>query len=80
MRKQTRDFECCDKQKNINLTLQYFSIYSIPNDFNNMLHQLIDTQINDLNAACEQTGISTRPTSLRLITSLYLIRYHGVDR
>lgn len=75
MRKQTL-FAFNSNEKNIDSKL--FN-NSISTEFNNVMKKLIDTQINELNTACEQTGISKDPAGLGLIISLYMIRYHGLD-
>lgn len=75
MRKQTL-FAFNSNEKNIDSKL--FN-NSISTEFNNVMKKLIDTQINELNIACKQTGISKDPAGLGLIISLYMIRYHGLD-
>lgn len=60
--------------------IKIYYYFSVSIEFNNMMREKLDTQLNELKTKCDQKSNKPLPENLRQIISLYLIGYHGLNR
>lgn len=49
-------------------------------EFNEMMHQAINSQMTALNENCERSNAPKKLEALPIIKTLYLIHFHGLDK